>query len=648
MNFVSLRKFTKSILFTLLILSQHNQLLCQSDSVYYWQKKINTCSSLSKAQDLTQQIRSYLLRTNKKYLFGDAEILLITASNSEYSKELFHDIFYLLESISKSKQLETEFAVFAIRLESSDKFLSSVAKYQLYYYYTLFYYRLKDFYYANKYCDLFLKYGQTVFSIDNQSNFILNAMTISALIDVKKNDLNSAFKKLKTTLDSSVAKKNNSWIGITKGNIGDIFYRQEKFEDAIIYLNEDIKTSLANNENQSALNSYLEIKDIYSKQFNSEKADLYLDSAYNLLKIIINPNPKAEEEYITECIDVYTSLASRYYKNRNFKDAGKFYAKAFELQNKKVENEKEIQIKNIVQKIEVDQNLNHLNELSEEIEHKKSISFYFQGIIIAIFAVLIIYIFFFRRLKLANKNLIEKNDIIYKQNFDLERINNDKDKLFSIISHDLRGPSKNLQLIFKAVADNKLPFSTLESQMPNILKNTTNLVDTLESLLNWSASQLRGIKANKVLLDINDAVENNIHLFEDQAHKKNITLQNNCHSIMVSFDKNHLEMILRNLTSNAIKFSKQSSLIQFNLRETSDYLEICVVDQGIGLTEIQIQNIMNKNGVKSTVGTIGEKGIGLGLILIKEIIEINDGSFDVKSDLNNGTTISFSIPKANL
>ena len=210
----------------------------------------------------------------------------------------------------------------------------------------------------------------------------------------------------------------------------------------------------------------------------------------------------------------------------------------------------------------------------------------------------------------------------------------------------MRGPSKNLQLIFKAVTDNKLPFSSLESQIPNILKNTTNLVDTLESLLNWSASQLRGIKANKVLLDINEAVENNIHLFEDQAHKKNITLQNNCHSIMVSFDKNHLEMILRNLTSNAIKFSKQSSRIQFNLRETNDYLEICVVDQGIGLTEIQIQNILNKNGVKSTIGTIGEKGIGLGLILTKEIIEINDGSFYVKSDLNHGTTISFTIPKA--
>ena len=646
MNFDSPRKFTKSILFTFLILLLHNQSFCQSDSIYYWQKEITNCSSLTKSKDLTQNIRSYLIRTNKKYLFEDATILLLASSNSEYSKELFHDLFYLVESISKSKKLETEFSVFAIRLESSDKYLSTVAKYQLYYYYTLFYYHLKDFYYANKYCDLFLKYGQHVFSGDYQSNFILNAMTISALIDIEKNDLNSAFQKLKSTLDSSIAKKNNAWIGITKGNIGDIFYRQGKFEDAIVYLNEDIKTSLANNENQSALNSYLEIKDIYSKQFKSDKAEIYLDSAYSLLKTIIDPNPLAEEEYITECIEVYTSLANRFYLKKDFTNASKFFAKAAELQNTKVKNEKESQIKNIVQKIKVEENLNQLNELHEEIEHKKSISFYFQGIIIAIIAVLIIYIVFFRRLKLANKNLIEKNDIIHKQNLDLERINNDKVKLFSIISHDLRGPSKNLQLIFKAVTDNKLPFSSLESQIPNILKNTTNLVDTLESLLNWSASQLRGIKANKILLDINEAVENNIHLFEDQAHKKNITLQNNCHSIMVSFDKNHLEMILRNLTSNAIKFSKQISRIQFNLRETSDYLEICVVDQGIGLTEIQIQNILNKNGVKSTVGTIGEKGIGLGLILTKEIIEINDGSFYVKSDLNHGTTISFTIPKA--
>lgn len=115
---------------------------------------------------------------------------------------------------------------------------------------------------------------------------------------------------------------------------------------------------------------------------------------------------------------------------------------------------------------------------------------------------------------------------------------------------------------------------------------------------------------------------------------------------MVLIDKNHLEIILRNFTSNAIKFSKQNSAIQFDQIEHADYVEIAVTDQGAGLTNEQINNIMNSAAMKSTVGTSGEKGIGLGLLLTKEFIETNGGVLKIKSHLNEGTTMSFTIPKA--
>jgi K+-sensing histidine kinase KdpD len=203
-----------------------------------------------------------------------------------------------------------------------------------------------------------------------------------------------------------------------------------------------------------------------------------------------------------------------------------------------------------------------------------------------------------------------------------------------------------LQLIFKAVGDNKLPFSSLQNQMPNIIKNTTNLVNTLESLLNWSSSQLKGIKVNKVSLDVYESVVKNNHFFEDIALKKNIKLINNCHSTMVLIDKNHIDIILRNFTSNAIKFSKQNSIIQFNLIDAGDFVELFVIDEGTGLTEEQVNNILNNTTMKSAVGTLGEKGIGLGLLLTKEFIEINGGSLHIKSEPNKGTTISFTIPKS--
>ncbi len=646
MKFVLLRKIAKAIPITLLILSLHQQLLSQSDSVSYWQKQISTCSSITTAKIIDEKIKEFIKRSSKESFLANANILLQAAAQSEFSQIQFPDLFLFIENISKNKDLETEFDIYAINLESNIRFTSNIIQDQLYYFYTLLYFRVKDYYNANKYCNLFLKSATEPFEKDFQTNYYLNAMTIAALIDIEKNDLESAYKKLKTTLDSSVSKKNTAWIGITKGNIGDIYYRQGNFDKAIAYLNEDIKVSLAFYEYGSAMNSYIELSEIYTKQNKKDLANLYLDSSYSLLKQILDPNPSLENVFLSQSIDIYTYLAKRFYANKDFSNASKFYAKAFELQISKTKSEKESQIKKIIQRDEIDRNMNKINELKEEIENKKVISFYFQFIIIAIISVLIIFIVFYRRLQFVNKSLVEKNEIIKIQNLELEKINSDKDKLFSIISHDLLGPSKNLQLIFKAVGDNKLPFSSLENQMPNIIKNTSNLVNTLESLLNWSSSQLKGIKVNKVFLDVNESVEKNIHFFEDIALKKNIALINNCHSSMVFIDKNHMDIILRNFTSNAIKFSKQNSIIQFNLIDTGDFVELSVIDEGTGLTEEQVNNILNNTTMKSAVGTFGEKGIGLGLLLTKEFIEINGGRLQIKSELNKGTTMSFTIPKS--
>jgi signal transduction histidine kinase len=647
MKFVCLRQLSKTILVILLILTQHHQVFSQSDSAYYWQKEISTCTSITSAKIIDEKIKGFIKRTNKESLLENANIILLAAAESEFSQMQFHDLFSFIENVCNSQNLETEFAIFAVRLESNVRFTSNIIQTQLYYYYTLLYFYLKDYYYADKYCTLFLKSGIDAFDKDFQPSFFLNAMTISALIDIEKNDLNAAYKKLNITLDSSISKQNKAWIGITKGNIGDIYYRQGNFDKAIAYLNEDIKSSLSFNENGSALNSYIELNEIYTKLNKIELANLYLDSSYSLLQQILIPSPSLESLFLSQSLDIHTYLANRYYSNKDFVNASKFYAIAIELQKKKEKNDKENQTKKIIQRDEIDRNLNKINELREDLENKKVISFYFQFIIIAFIGVLIIYIIFYRRLQFVNKSLVEKNEIIKKQNLELEKINSDKDKLFSIISHDLRGPSRNLQLIFKAVGDNKLPFSSLENQMPNIIKNTSNLVTTLESLLNWSASQLKGIVVNKVSLDINEAIEHNIRFFEDHALKKNIRLINHCYSSIVSIDKNHLEIILRNFTSNAIKFSKQDGTIQFELKDEGDCVEVFVNDQGTGLTEDQVNNILNNTAMKSAVGTHGEKGIGLGLLLTKEFIEINGGSLKVKSEMNIGTSMSFTIPKSN-
>jgi signal transduction histidine kinase len=647
MRLVWIRKACRTILIISLILLKSGESYCQSDSIQFWHDTLLNLKTKDKPFIICKKIEAYLIRSKDQTFLEDANLILKAAAKSDSAKQLFYILYNSLETISKKKKLETEYSLLSIRLESNADFQNEDIKNQLLYYYTQLYFRIKEYYNAEKYGKLYLSKGMHSFPDYVQADIDLNAMTIDALIDQDQNDFKSALAKLKVTLDSSISRKRTVWIGITKGNIAYILFQQGKYEESIPYLIEDVRVSLQFNELASAMNSYITLKDIYLKTNQPTIAYKYLDSAHFLLKKLLDLDPANADDLLVQGYQIHTSLGKMYFNQHDYIKASEFYNRAFHINLSIEQHDRESQIRQIIENIEIDRNLNNINELHEEVEKRKELLNFTIAIAVAIIGILIVYIIFYRHLKKANKSLIVKSEIIKHQNLVLEKINIDKDRLFSIISHDLRTPSNSLHAIFKAVSDKKLPASILEEQLPNIVKNSTNLINTLESLLTWSVSQLKGIVANKELLDINEAIIHNIQLFEDQANAKSIALINNCSSQMISFDKNHLEIILRNLTSNAIKFSKSNSTILFNQMEHADHIEISIVDQGTGLTENQIANILNKISIKSDVGTSGEKGIGLGLLLTKEFIEINGGVLKIKSKIKEGTTMSFTIPKEN-
>lgn len=632
------------IIFTFLICLQGLPIYSQTDSALIFHDEILKATSLEQAFQTSENLHGFVNKQNGQQFLTDAEKILSAAAKSNYAKEIYFRLFTYFEELAKKKDLEPEFTLFAIKLEHNPDFSNDDVKNQLYYYYTLLYYRLKEYYYAEKYGTLFTSKGKKSFPPEIQSNCDLNAMTILAFIDRSKNNFTGAIAKLNITLDSSIAKKNNAWIGLTKGNIGHVYYLMGNNSEAIKYLNEDVRQSIIY-ESGSAMNAYILLMNIYLKQNQPEIAYKYLDSAHRILKDYLTKDSAIIRNYLKEAFEIHTTLGTKYFNQHDFVNAGFFYHEAFKLNELQIQEDKANQIKKIIEGVEIDRHQNQINELKEEINSKKETLFYYLIISIAFIGILIVYIFFYRHLRHVNKSLIEKTEIIEKQNIALEKTNNDKNRLFSIIGHDLRGPSNNLHQIIKAVADKRLPISVMEEQLPNVLKNSTNLVNTLESLLTWSQSQLNGIEVKKELIDVNIAVDKNIHFFEDLALQKEIKLVNNCHSKMVSIDKNHLEIILRNFTSNAIKFSNRNSIISFNQIDHGDQVEISVTDQGIGISDEKIHGIMNSTALKSLVGTSGEKGIGLGLLLTKEFIEINGGVLKIKSQLNEGTTMSFTIPK---
>ncbi|MEQ1624156.1 MAG: ATP-binding protein, partial [Sediminibacterium sp.] len=145
-------------------------------------------------------------------------------------------------------------------------------------------------------------------------------------------------------------------------------------------------------------------------------------------------------------------------------------------------------------------------------------------------------------------------------------------------------------------------------------------------------------------LNINQNIKECLALFDEQLVLKKISVQNNCPDFEIFADKNHLDVILRNLLNNAIKFSFPNATIEIDGFDHGDKIEIRILDHGVGMPAEQLQKINNNEVFKSATGTSGEKGSGLGLQLVKDFVEKNGGRFYIESKEKLGTTMCFTIP----
>jgi signal transduction histidine kinase len=176
-------------------------------------------------------------------------------------------------------------------------------------------------------------------------------------------------------------------------------------------------------------------------------------------------------------------------------------------------------------------------------------------------------------------------------------------------------------------------------------KTSNQTYDLVENMLNWARIQTRNIKYEPKKFDLHEFLERKFELYEKIAGNKGITLQNNlAKKLIVYADANFLETILRNLISNAIKFTPNGGTIRIASETGIDDVTISVEDSGVGMTQAQIDTLFLLDKNKSTSGTNGENGTGLGLILCKEFVESCNGTIAVKSELGKGSTFSFTVP----
>ncbi len=251
-----------------------------------------------------------------------------------------------------------------------------------------------------------------------------------------------------------------------------------------------------------------------------------------------------------------------------------------------------------------------------------------------------------------NKNVIVgQNEKLTEINKELEILNATKDKLFSIIAHDLKNPLAAFKQAMEVITMEYSSFSEEERMelLIEINKSSKHLYETLENLLQWSLSQRGKILFNPIEFELNSVADSVASFLQQQAKTKDISIQSNVpHRLFVYADINMVTTVIRNLISNAIKFTGSFGRIAVNAHCSNDEVIVSVTDTGIGISPDKIAKIFSIESQLTTPGTNNEKGTGLGLLICKEFVEKNGGKIWVESIPNIGTSFYFSLPLSNL
>ena len=258
-------------------------------------------------------------------------------------------------------------------------------------------------------------------------------------------------------------------------------------------------------------------------------------------------------------------------------------------------------------------------------------------------------------LKISNKITEDNTKKIEKLNLELARsekelkkLNQSKDKFFSIIAHDLRNPFQGFLGLSRDLTQNYEVLSAEDIRDLSIMlhDSANHIYKLLENLLHWSRVQRGQIRLNPEYVSIINLVELNLNLAAINARRKSITLKNRCkESDLVFTDINSINTVLRNLITNAIKFTPDNGTVEVGtLENNNERLSIYVKDNGVGMPEDKIDDLFRLDKVSSTKGTAEEDGSGLGLILCHDLIKLNCGTISIQSEENKGTTFTIELP----
>lgn len=478
------------------------------------------------------------------------------------------------------------------------------------------------------------------------SNTIIGLYNLLGLIENKNKNYTNAIIHFNKTIQYAYNVNDTAWVGIASGNKGMSFYNMSMYDSAFVNFKTDIKYSLLGKEFGSASLAMTALADMFLTVYQKP------DSAEYYFNLAISTAQQGRTEGV---IATLQKIHESYAKNSFFEKAYRFHLQYIDIRDSLKPLLAEKQLEDFQKQFELQKRDNEIEILEKEnlLQTKKTQQI---RIIVAtlsiIVALLVILLVVFYDMKERNRRVSiqinEQNEAIKKQAQDLKTLNEVKDKIFSILSHDMRSPIasvKNTFDLLDAKMINEEEFATLKEKISDQL-STLNIV--LDNLLQWSKSQIYGNEIHiETNVNLHDLTQRSLSLFEAQIKNKNLFVNAEIEkSLTVLADYNKLDIVVRNLISNAVKFTLPGGSISIYSEQHEKNITLCIKDSGNGIREEDQKDIFKIKGSTRQYGTAGESGTGLGLWLCKNYIEQNKGKIYFTSESGKGSTFCISLPIA--
>lgn len=470
----------------------------------------------------------------------------------------------------------------------------------------------------------------------------------------------------------------------TFDEMGDVMLRKEQYDSAAYYLMQAISFSRRMNIQILQPRIYSKLATLYHKKNDFATARAYYDSAYSmhattsnrfgmaeaeLGRSIVLTSEKKYDEAISKVeialktahdinarvleIKCYNQLSALYEHKGDFQKSLAYYKRYKMLEDTLFSQETQGKLLRDQIRFETEARdsqiaiLSQLRGAQEDEIKKQEFIRNILVVVMALAAILLVTVYRSgQRRKKINMLLLQHQDEMEKRSEELEKLNQVKDKFFSIISHDLRSPINALAGILDLLDKGAIKPEELHIHTQELKVRFNHTRTLLNNLLDWTLLQMDKLNLQASKINLYKIVEENIQLLLP-VQGKNIKIVNSVpHDALGFADSNTINLVIRNLMTNALKFTNDGGEVLIEAKTKGFEWEVSVRDNGIGMKPEVIQILFDKTAPYTTRGTANEKGTGLGLILCKEFVEKNGGKIRVDSQEGKGSLFAFTLPKA--